>query len=455
MFAALDGVDALDRAARRLSRRARATRSPPRRSTLAQALAEKVRDEKLSGQVLAARSGALRRLDRRRGLANDGDDVVATVGSFGDVKYAAIQEYGGRTGGARNPAGQGARRSRSSSAARCASRARVEHPGSTIPERSYLRSSLDEASDEIVAALAATPDEAWEPRMSREAAFSALFAAVSAAYPWGLASRRHEAVERGARARCALRCSSSKVRPGDLSMDVAGGAAAHARGQAVPLFRRARSRDAGRQRDQRRARRARRGAGAVRRRSRARPPDARRRRPRLQDHRRPGARHRRPRRRRAGGGELQAGGAVSEGATMRSEDLRQRCDDLLAAHPIAAEMAFANGHLTLGAGTRLAKLSAPLDEPRLTALLTSAYGGPIEASRLRHIRRAVETWRDGDRALALTHLALQSTGKARPSIGGCAATIARRRADERGRHAGGHRHGADGRGPNRRCRGKV
>ncbi|MBN9182355.1 MAG: hypothetical protein J0I66_05000, partial [Microbacterium sp.] len=27
-------------------------------------------------------------------------------------------------------------------------------------------------------------------RMSREAAFSALFAAVSAAYPWGLASRR-------------------------------------------------------------------------------------------------------------------------------------------------------------------------------------------------------------------------------------------------------------------------
>ncbi len=96
---------------------------------------------------------------------------------------------------------------------------------------------------------------------------------------------------------------------------------------------------------------------------------------------------------------------------MRSEDLRQRCDDLLAAHPIAAEMAFANGHLTLGAGTRLAKLSAPLDEPRLTALLTSAYGGPIEASRLRHIRRAVETWRDGDRALALTHLALSRLAK--------------------------------------------
>src|SRR5208283_2445441 len=29
-----------------------------------------------------------------------------------------------------------------------------------------------------------------EARMTREAAFSALFAAISAAYPWGLASRR-------------------------------------------------------------------------------------------------------------------------------------------------------------------------------------------------------------------------------------------------------------------------
>ena len=45
-------------------------------------------------------------------------------------------------------------------------------------------------SDEIVAALAATPAETLGGRMSREAAFSALFAAVSAAYPWGLASRR-------------------------------------------------------------------------------------------------------------------------------------------------------------------------------------------------------------------------------------------------------------------------
>jgi hypothetical protein len=44
-------------------------------------------------------------------------------------------------------------------------------------------------------------------------------------------------------------------------------------------------------------------------------------------------------------------------------------------------------------------------------LATSAHGGPIEASRLTHVRRAVETWRDGDRVVALTHLALSRLAK--------------------------------------------
>ena len=38
---------------------------------------------------------------------------------------------------------------------------KVEHPGSLIPERSYLRSSLEEMRDEIVAALAEAAAEAW------------------------------------------------------------------------------------------------------------------------------------------------------------------------------------------------------------------------------------------------------------------------------------------------------
>ena len=39
---------------------------------------------------------------------------------------------------------------------------RVEHPGSVIPERSYLRSSLEDMKDEILAALADCAADAWE-----------------------------------------------------------------------------------------------------------------------------------------------------------------------------------------------------------------------------------------------------------------------------------------------------
>jgi hypothetical protein len=103
---------------------------------------------------------------------------------------------------------------------------------------------------------------------------------------------------------------------------------------------------------------------------------------------------------------------------MERTDLVRRCEDHLATHAIAAEMTFAGGFLTLGAGTRLAKLGAPVDEARLAALLSSAHGGPIEASHLRHVRRAVEIWRDGDRALALIHLALSRLAKLRDPVEG-------------------------------------
>jgi len=39
---------------------------------------------------------------------------------------------------------------------------KVEHPGSVIPERSYLRSTLEEMGDEIAAALAGAASEALE-----------------------------------------------------------------------------------------------------------------------------------------------------------------------------------------------------------------------------------------------------------------------------------------------------
>ena len=127
---------------------------------LAEALADKVRNEKLSGQVLNARSGALRDSIAAQ-ITNDGEDIVATVASVGDVKYAAIQEYGGKTAAHEIlPSKAGALAFAEGGAMRFARR--VEHPGSLIPARSYLRSSVEEMSDEIVAALAAAPGETWE-----------------------------------------------------------------------------------------------------------------------------------------------------------------------------------------------------------------------------------------------------------------------------------------------------
>jgi phage gpG-like protein len=126
---------------------------------LAQALADTVKSDKLSGQVLAARSGALRDSIEAE-VAADGDSIVATIASVGDVKYAAIQEYGGRTAAHEIlPVKGKVLAFLAGGAMRFATR--VEHPGSTIPERSYLRATLDEQADAIVAALAATPQETW------------------------------------------------------------------------------------------------------------------------------------------------------------------------------------------------------------------------------------------------------------------------------------------------------
>ena len=127
--------------------------------TLAQALADAVKLDKLSGQVLAARSGALRDSIEAE-VAADGDSIVATIASVGDLKYAAIQEYGGRTAAHEIlPVKGKVLAFLAGGAMRFATR--VEHPGSTIPERSYLRATLDEQADAIVAALAATPQETW------------------------------------------------------------------------------------------------------------------------------------------------------------------------------------------------------------------------------------------------------------------------------------------------------
>jgi len=119
---------------------------------LAIELTRKVKEEKLSGQVLKNRTGTLRRSINYR-IEGTETTMTAIVGT--NVAYAAIHEYGGTTkphiiepknakclafiaswGPGR---GQGGK----------SFFARVNHPGSVMPERSFLRSALSEMQGQI------------------------------------------------------------------------------------------------------------------------------------------------------------------------------------------------------------------------------------------------------------------------------------------------------------------
>ncbi|HEY1780292.1 MAG TPA: hypothetical protein VGG79_07655 [Roseiarcus sp.] len=127
---------------------------------LAGALADLVKNDKLAGGVLNSRSGALS--DSIVASVSAGaDGVMASIGSEGDVKYAAIQEYGGKTSAHEILPAKGDVLAFVIGDAQHFAR-RVEHPGSLIPERSYLRSALDDMKDEILASLADAATEAWE-----------------------------------------------------------------------------------------------------------------------------------------------------------------------------------------------------------------------------------------------------------------------------------------------------
>ena len=127
---------------------------------LAAALADLVKNDKLSGAVLNTRSGALSD-SIAASVTADADGFLASVGSEGDVKYAAIQEYGGKTSAHEILPAKGDVLAFVTSNGQHFAR-RVEHPGSLIPERSYLRSALADMNDEIVTALADAAAEAWE-----------------------------------------------------------------------------------------------------------------------------------------------------------------------------------------------------------------------------------------------------------------------------------------------------
>ncbi|WP_041777988.1 hypothetical protein [Beijerinckia indica] len=77
-------------------------------------------------------------------------------------------------------------------------------------------------------------------------------------------------------------------------------------------------------------------------------------------------------------------------------------------------MEFTNKRLALGAGTFLSKMRADrsgqdklhlADERRILAMLSTAYEQPVDPYALTKIRRAVELWNGGEKALGTIHLA--------------------------------------------------
>lgn len=114
---------------------------------LTRMLASRVR-ENLSGKVLRARSGRLRGAVRSQ-LIETKDTIGGRVYVQG-VPYAAIHEFGGRT----KPHEIAARHSASLAfvwKGEMRFFKKVNHPGSRIPERSYMRSALEDMRDEIKA----------------------------------------------------------------------------------------------------------------------------------------------------------------------------------------------------------------------------------------------------------------------------------------------------------------
>lgn len=109
-------------------------------------LARKIKEEKLSGQVLRNKTGTLRRSISQSvsGTETTTEGKVST-----NIEYARIHEFGGKTSPhvilpkrgkalAFNWKGQDV------------VFAKVNHPGSLIPERSFMRTALEEMRPEIL-----------------------------------------------------------------------------------------------------------------------------------------------------------------------------------------------------------------------------------------------------------------------------------------------------------------
>jgi phage gpG-like protein len=109
------------------------------------ALTRKIKQEKLSGQVLKNGTGTLRR-SISPNVIKDKIGVTGTVGT--NVVYARIHEYGGRT----PPREILPRRGRALAFMWRGEQRffkKVQHPGSVIPKHSFMRTALREMEPEI------------------------------------------------------------------------------------------------------------------------------------------------------------------------------------------------------------------------------------------------------------------------------------------------------------------
>ncbi len=115
--------------------------------TLCSALEGRIR-QKLSGEVLSSRTGALAN-SISTSIDDGGTDVCVSASSAG-VPYAAIQEFGGKTAAHDILAVKAKALAFVAGGGEMFAK-RVRHPGSTIPARSYLASTFADMQDEITA----------------------------------------------------------------------------------------------------------------------------------------------------------------------------------------------------------------------------------------------------------------------------------------------------------------
>lgn len=115
-------------------------------NALAVELEARIRD-KLTGGVLKERSGALARSIVAT-IADASENISVSVAASGDVKYAAIHEFGGAIP-AHEIVPDKAKTLAFLIGGKRVFAERVNLPAVTMPERSYLRSSLDKMADVI------------------------------------------------------------------------------------------------------------------------------------------------------------------------------------------------------------------------------------------------------------------------------------------------------------------